>query len=131
MHVLRLDEANGVNTLKDGMRLFVGGIEMCNSRFGPFLNLDGFSASMSTDLTAGKYNMTLGKLHRKYFKTPVNNSPEVELAMALCGAMAMHHFQRTHMSKIVMPTRAPAKMPHIPPAADDDSDEDLPPNFGV
>lgn len=130
-HVLMLEETNSVNMMKDGLRLFVSGCEFANGKFGPFLNLDGFSQAVSSELTAGKYNMTLTKLHRKYFKTPVQNSPEVELAMGLMGAAAMHHFQRSYMHKI-MPTRMPpTNIPNVPPAADDDSDEDLPPNFGT
>ena len=134
-HVLLMEEQNNVNMMKDGLRLFVSGAEFANGKFGPFLNLDGFSQSFSSELTTGKYNMTLTKLHRKYFKTPVQSSPEMELAMGLLGAAAMHHFQRSYMHKIVPQQRSSASgasfMPNVPPAADDDSDEDLPPNFGT
>ena len=130
-HVLMLEEQNNVNMMKDGLRLFVSGCEFANSKFGPFLNLDGFSQSFSSELGAGKHNMTLSKLHRKYFKTPVSSAPEMELAMALCGAMAMHHFQRSVMHKIMpaAPARPATHFPNVPPAADDDSDEELPPSF--
>ena len=128
-HVLMMEEQNNVNMMKDGLRLFVSGCEMANSKFGPFLNLDGFSQSVSSELTAGKYNMTLSRLHRKYFKTPVQSAPEVELAMGLLGAAAMHHFQKSYLHKI-MPQR-PLAPTHIPPAADEDSDEDLPPGFAL
>ena len=133
-HVLHLEEQNNVNTLKDGMRLFVSGCEFANGKFGPFLNLDGFSQSVSNDLGAGKYNLTLSKLHRKYFKTPGQSSPEMELAFSLMGAAAFHHFQRSYMNKM-MPnhpsSRRAAAPPAFPPAADDDSDEDLPPSFST
>ena len=131
-HVLMMEEQNSVNMMKDGLRLFVSGVEFANGKFGPFLNLDGFSQSFSSELTTGKHNMTLTKLHRKYFKTPVQSAPEVELAMALMGAAAMHHFQRSYMHKVMPQQRAaPASfMPNVP-AADDDSDEDLPPSFGT
>jgi hypothetical protein len=52
------------------------------------------------------------------------------------GAAAMHHFQRSVLTKM-MPTGASSlprsgAMAGIPPAADDDSDdEELPPNFNV
>lgn len=133
-HVLQLEEQNNVNTLKDGLRLFVSGCEFANSKFGPFLNLDGFSQSVSNDLNGGKYNLTLSKLHRKYFKNPGQSSPEMELAFSLLGAAAFHHFQRSYMQKIMPGTGH--SMPHaasrkFPPPADDDSDEDLPPNFRV
>ena len=132
-HVLMLEEQNSVNTMKDGLRLFVSGMEFANTRFGPFLSLDGFSQSVSGELVAGKYNMTLSKLHRKYFKTPTQSSPEMELAMGLLGAAALHHFQRSHLHKMMPPARAsaPSFMPDLPPAADDDSDEDLPPSFAT
>ena len=131
-HVLMMEEQNSVNMMKDGLRLFVSGVEFANGKFGPFLSLDGFSQSFSSELTTGKHNMTLTKLHRKYFKTPVQSSPEVELAMAMMGAAAMHHFQRSYMHKVMPQQRAPPAsfMPNVP-AADDDSDEDLPPSFGT
>ena len=129
-HVLMQEERNMVSTMKDGLRLFTGGMEFANTKFGPFLNLTGFSQVVSTDLTAGKYNLVLMKLSRKYFSTPgVSSSPEAEIAFALLSSAASHHFQRTYMQKM-MP-QAPARASVIPPAADDDSDDDegLPPAF--
>lgn len=129
-HVLMLEEKNSINMMKDGLKLFVGGCEFANDKFGPFLNLSGFSQSISSELTVGKHDMTLSRLHRKYFRTSTQSSPEMELAMALLGSAAMHHFQRTYINK-VMPTRGgqAAHIPNVPQGADDDSDEDLPPGF--
>ena len=132
-HVLFLEEKNMVATMKDGLRLFVSGAELANRKFGPFLNLDGFSQSVGNDLTAGKYNLTLSKLHRKYFKTPGTSSPEMDLAFGILSSMAMFHFQRTYVNKLMPGGGGGAGgMSEFPPLADDDSDddgEDLPPAF--
>lgn len=131
-HVLMLEEQNSVNTLKDGLRLFVSGCEFANGKFGPFLNLDGFSQSVNSEINAGKYNLTLSKLHRKYFKVPGQSSPEMELAFSLLGAAAFHHFQRSYVQNMFPRAQPTSGKPStFPPPADDDSDEDLPPGFGL
>ena len=146
-HVLQLEEQSSVNTLKDGLRIFVSGVEFANGKFGPFLNLDNFSQTVNHDITAGKFNLTLAKLHRKYFRTPGDSSPEIELAFSLIGAAAFHHFQRSYVGgamggggggggssrshAFAAGGRAPrrgGRATGFPPAAsDDDSDEDVPP----
>lgn len=128
-HVLALEEANNINVLKDGLRLFVSGTEYANKKFGPILNLNGFSQSVSNDINAGRYNLTLSKLHRKYFRSPGQTSPELELAFSLMGAAAFHHFQKSYVSNIMPSTNVPnsRSKPIFPPAADDDSDDELPP----
>lgn len=128
-HVLMLEEQSNVSVLKDGLRLFVSGTEFANRKFGPFLNLDGFGVSVSNDINAGKYNLTLSKLHRKYFKTPGQSSPEIELAFSLMGAAAFHHFQKSYFQSAGFAVPKP-KMPAFPAAADDDdSDDELPPSM--
>jgi hypothetical protein len=129
-HVLMLEEQSNVSVLKDGLRLFVSGTEFANRKFGPFLNLDGFGVAVSNEINAGKYNLTLSKLHRKYFKTPGQSSPEIELAFSLMGAAAFHHFQKSYFQSAGFAVPKPKTMPAFPAAADDDdSDDELPPGM--
>lgn len=90
-HLSNADEANMVKFMSDGMKLMCTGVELANSRFGPFLELDGWASSVTGDMT--RYNNAFSKLYRKYWRRSTM-SPEMELAFALIGSVAMHHFQR-------------------------------------
>lgn len=90
-HLSNADEANMVKFMSDGMKLMCTGVELANSRFGPFLELDGWASSVTGDM--GRYNSAFSKLYRKYWRRSTM-SPEMELAFALIGSIAMHHFQR-------------------------------------
>lgn len=90
-HLTTIDEANMVKFMSDGMRLACTGIELANSKLGPFLELDGWAMDVTSDMT--RYESALTKLYRKYWRRS-SMSPEMELAFALVGSLAMHHFKR-------------------------------------
>lgn len=134
--LLLIEESNMVSTLKDGLKIFVSSVEMANEKFGPFLHLSGFSQTVSQDINNRKFDQPLQRIHRKYFRsTGAQMAPELEIALGLASSMAMHHFRRGYLDKILPSTGGGAKrsMPNsmrdIPPAADDSDDEELPPAF--
>lgn len=96
-HLSNIDEANMVKFMGDGLKLMCNGAEMANSRLGPFLELDGWAGSVTRDM--GRYDSAFSKLYRKYWKRS-SISPEMELAFALIGSMAMHHFQSKAQSVV-------------------------------
>ena len=129
-HTLHLEQQNSINALKDGLRLFASSCEFANTRYGPFLNLTNWGGAVSSDLDRGKYNLTLSKLSRKYFKTSQSSNPEMELAFGLLSSAAFHHFQRSHLGRVVpvggsgLPRAPPSR---FPPAADEE--DEVPPTF--
>ena len=90
-HLVGIDEVNMVRFMSDGMRLACTGLELANSKMGPFLELDGWATEVTSDMT--RYNSALTKLYRKYWQRSAM-SPEMELVMALVGSVVMHHFKQ-------------------------------------
>jgi hypothetical protein len=90
-HLTRLDESNTVKFMSDGMKLLCQGTEMLNNRWGPFLDLDGWAAAVTDDMS--KYESSLGKLYRKYWKRS-SMAPEMELGFGIVGSILLHHFKR-------------------------------------
>lgn len=87
----QVDEANMVKFMSDGMKLACQGVELANTKFGPFLELDGWAAAATTDMS--RYDSALSKLYRKYW-TRSTMGPEMELAFALIGSVTMFHFKK-------------------------------------
>ena len=128
---LSVDERSNVNMMREGMRIFVTGIEMLNSRIG-LLDLDGWSSDVCKDLD--KHDANLSRIYRKWWKRSTSTSPEVDICLSLLGSIGMHHMKRT-MSKQLMSRassgssmssskRAP-KARRVSPTTSDD--EGLPP----
>lgn len=97
-HLLNIDEQNTVQFMRDGMRLAFTGVEIANSKMGPFLDLDGWAAEVSKDIS--KYDSSLSRLYRKYWKRSAM-SPEMELAVGILGSMGMHHFKKKFMGNVM------------------------------
>lgn len=113
-HLSNVDEANMVKFMSDGMKLMCTGVELANSRFGPFLELEGWASSVTSDM--GRYDSALSKLYRKYWRRSTM-SPEMELAFALISSVAMHHFQKKAQSVMFGggQTSKPTHTPHSGP----------------
>lgn len=90
-HLSKIDEASTVKFMSDGMKLMCQGVELANNRWGPFLDLDGWAAAVTDDMS--KYESSLAKLYRKYWKRSTM-APELELAFGIIGSIALHHFKR-------------------------------------
>lgn len=107
-HLLNIEEANTLNFMRDGMKLAFTGIELANSKLGPFLELDGWSSEMCQDIH--KYDSALSRLHKKYWRRN-SMSPEMELGMAILGSIGMHHFKKKFMPSVLDPGFASQFMP--------------------
>ena len=131
-HVMAEDEKKNVEFMRDGLRLFVTGIEVVNNRLG-LLDLEGWANEASRDLE--KHDENLGRIYRKYCRRSTSRNPETEIAMAIASSMGMHHVKRM-MAKTMLGrgprppadgARRSAREPQIPKHLDDDSsDEDVP-----
>lgn len=97
-HSLAQDEKANVNMMRDGMRMFITGIEMLNNKIG-LLDLDGWSTDVCRDLN--KHDANLARIYRKYWRRGNNNSPEMSIALSLFGSMGMHHLRRTMSKNLV------------------------------
>lgn len=94
---MNLDTLSGVNFMKDAMKLAFTGIELANSKMGPFMHLDGWSREMTQDMQ--KYNHCLEKLYKKHWRKG-SMAPETELAFMILGSMVVHHFKSKFCSNI-------------------------------
>lgn len=119
-HLMMIDEQNSISFMKDALRLGFSGLEALNSKAGPLLELDGWAASASHELSTGhKYDNSLSKLYKKYWRRGNGNSPELELAFGILGSMGAFHFRKKFMSSRPIPRR-----PTLP--VDDSDDEEAP-----
>jgi len=108
---------HSVAFMRDMLRIAINGIEIGNSRFGPFLSIDGWAESVTQDMT--KYEHALERLYKRYWRK-TQMSPVMELGWLLLGSMVAWHFK----SKFLGPpaaaprreTPAPANQ-RAPPAA--------------
>uniref|UniRef100_A0A6C0C1Q1 Uncharacterized protein n=1 Tax=viral metagenome TaxID=1070528 RepID=A0A6C0C1Q1_9ZZZZ len=76
--------------MRDMLKIGINGLEIANTRFGPFLSIDGWAESVTLDMN--KYEPPLEKLYRRYFRRS-QMSPIMELAWLLIGSMAAFHFK--------------------------------------
>ena len=76
--------------MRDMMRIVINGIEIGNSRFGPFLSIDGWAESVTQDMT--KYEHPLERIYKRYWRK-TQMSPVMELAWLLVGSMVAWHFK--------------------------------------
>lgn len=101
--------ASSVTFLKDALKLGISGVEILNSRCGPFLRLDGWAASVCGDME--KYDNALEKLAKQHFRRNTM-SPIVELGFMLIGSLVMWHFRAALFGggtdTFLGPTRVPA-----------------------
>ena len=143
---LAMDEASNVNMMRDGLRLFVTGIEMINNRIG-LLDLEGWSADVCRDM--GKFDPNLSRIYRRWWKRSTSSSQELDVCMSLVGSMGFHHMKRTMSKQLISGGRngfggggggsAPSttrsgfhrrpssNRPRVTPPSSDDDDEGLPP----
>lgn len=128
--MMHLDELNAINFMKDAMRIAFTGVELANNKVGPFLDLDGWSVAIGNDIN--KYDHSLSKLYKKYWRRNTNAAPEVELALGIVGSMTMFHFRKkmhgfplSSLASMVPPPppRGGPRAAHL----SDDSDDERPP----
>ena len=144
---LAMDEASNVGMMRDGLRLFVTGVEMINSRIG-LLDLEGWSADVCRDMN--KHDPNLSRIYRRWWKRSTSSSPELDLCLSLVGSMGFHHMKRTMSKQLIsggrngfsadrtatagpsgtgngFRRRSRPQRPATPPSSDEE-DEGLPPS---
>lgn len=130
-----MDEVHAVRFMKDVMRMTFTGIEMANGRVGPFLDLDGWSVAVASDID--RYDHALSRIYKRYWRKSTSAAPEMELAFGIIGSMAMFHFRKklhglplNSLAAMVPPPApkpAPRPPPKAPPPVDYSDDECEPP----
>lgn len=109
---MNMDTVNSVALMRDTMRLIITGIELGNERMGPFLNLSGWSGTVTSDMT--RYDHCLERIYKMYFRRGSIN-PIVELGFLLMGSMFMHHFKAKFTGPPPVQRNVPFEVPR--PAA--------------
>jgi hypothetical protein len=90
-HQMYMDEEATVNFMKDSLKIAFTAIEFANTKLGPFLDLDGWSAAVASQLP--KYDAALSRLYRKHYKRSAM-TPESELVLGILSSIGMHHCKR-------------------------------------
>ena len=83
-----LSTVNTVAFMRDSLKLIISGVEVGNAKLGPFLSIDGWSASLCHDMA--RYDHALERVYKRYFRKQ-QMSPLLELAWLLLGSMVMFH----------------------------------------
>lgn len=84
------EEQDQLMFMKNMMKMILTGIEMANEKFGPFLELKGWSKEVTKDMN--KYDRSLKALYHRYFRKKQMN-PIMELLWLIVGSAAMWHIQ--------------------------------------
>lgn len=103
------DTVNSVALMRDTLKLIITGIELGNNRLGPFLNLDGWSSGMTSDMN--RYDHCLERIYKQYFRKGSMN-PLVELGFLMLSSMFMHHFK----ARFTMPPPVQRNVPFEVPS---------------
>lgn len=90
-HLQTNNETRTMHMMSDGMRLMFTGLEMANSKLGPVMDLDGWAAEITTDMS--RFDPALRRLYRKYYRRS-QLSAEYELMFAILSSMVMFHFSK-------------------------------------
>lgn len=118
--LMLIDEGNSISFMKDAMRLGFSGIEALNGKV-KLLELEGWAAQASSEMAGHKYDNSLSKIYRKYWRRG-SSSPEMEIAFGILGSMGSYHFKKKLMGSRPPPIRPRAGVPIL-----DDSDDEEPP----
>ena len=87
----------GVGFMKKGLEMLFQGTEWANTKFGPILDLDGWSIDVGNDIRARKYDPVLERLYKKHWRKG-STSPEMELAWLVGSSMVMFHCKKKFMN---------------------------------
>lgn len=82
------DTDQSVNFMSGALKMGLTGLELANNKFGPWLQLDGFSEETTRDMN--RYKPALGRIYKQVWRKGTVN-PFVELLFLLGGSMVMFH----------------------------------------
>ena len=83
-------EAQNLMFMKDGLKFALKGIEAANEKWGPLLQLKGWSKNTTQDMT--KFDRCLTALYLRFFRKKTLN-PFFELLWLIVGSAVIWHFQ--------------------------------------
>lgn len=106
-HVSNLHTRTTVNFMRDALKLIISGIEVGNARLGPFLDIQGWAAEATSDMS--RYDPALERIYKRYCRRQ-QMSPLFELGWLLIGSMLTWHFR----NKLMAPLR-PRASQQTPP----------------
>jgi hypothetical protein len=81
-------ENDAIISAKEWARIVFSAIEGGNKRFGPILELNGWSAHLSDEIE--RFDRPFRQLYRRYFSKRAS-SPGVEIAWIFFGSLVMYH----------------------------------------
>jgi len=122
-------------SVKEWCRIIFSAIEGGNKRFGPILELTGWSGHLSDEIE--RFDRPFRQIYRRFFSKRVS-SPGVEIAWIFFGSLVMYHMTGKLGGRHARPTpsrdhagaRRAASMANSTNAANDDDlyeEEDMPP----
>lgn len=88
-------------------------VELANHKFGPVLNVDGWSGSIREQ--RNQYVNVLTRLYNKRFRPGFKMSPEAELGVLLFGGLVAQHFKHNDLFSAAASTFVP-RAPDPPPS---------------
>jgi len=103
-----LNTASAVQNMKDVLRLGLNGMELANAKLGPFICMEGWAESLTSDMK--RFDAPLEKLYKRYWRK-ASMSPIMELGMIILGSLAMHHFKTKIFGRIAAPPPPPREEP--------------------
>jgi len=106
------DTANATVFMKNILMMLFTGIEMANKRFGPWLELNGWSGSCQRDMD--KYDAPLSRIYARIFRHGSIN-PFLELGMLVGGSLIMYHAQQKMLNPTSRDRPTPAARPRPGP----------------
>ena len=127
-HCMHIEEETTLNFMRDSMKIAFGAIELANNKLGPWLDLDGWSSQMTSDMS--KYDPALTRIYRKYCKKS-SMSPEAEIVLGVVSSIGMHHCRRkfTQTMATDMGFMPPKMPPHVAMDTVQEDDVEAPPPF--
>ena len=87
----QLETVSNVAFVRDMLFLGFQGIELANSKWGPVLELQGWSGAVQEDKE--KYNRVLERLYKKHWRFG-SMSPEAEFGWLIGSSMVRHHISK-------------------------------------
>lgn len=99
---------NSVSFMRDMLRLVITGLEIGNTKLGPFLSIDGWADATTQDMH--RYDHALERIHRRYFRKQ-QMSPIMEMGWLLIGSLGMWHFKSKFLGVTPTPRPEPTQAP--------------------
>jgi hypothetical protein len=87
----QLETSSNVAFMRDALLFGFQGLELANDKWGPVLELNGWSQEASKDKE--KYNRVIERLYKKHWRFG-SMSPEAEFGWLIGSSMVGHHFKK-------------------------------------